>query len=98
VKNYNLLLKTDLSSFFDSVCHEHLINAIEKSLESPVRTSGIFLKQMFKVKHVYSGHSDPKEVIQVKHWSLGKHVFATVINEIDHIMLSIAGIEYGRYS
>lgn len=64
VKNYNLLLKTDLSSFFDSVCHEHLINAIRKEFgihsNDPLT---ILLKQMLKVKHAYSGFSDPKEVI-----------------------------------
>jgi|GEM_PF-2587976 len=100
VKNYNLLLKTDLSSFFDSVCHEHLINAIRKEFGIPSNDPLVFLlKQMFKVKHVYSGHSDPKEVIHgITIGPLGNHVFANLLlNEIDHIMLSIAGIEYGRY-
>ncbi len=100
VKNYNLLLKTDLSSFFDSVCHEHLINAIRK--EFGIHSNDplvILLKQMLKVKHVYSGHSDPKVVIHgITIGPLGNHVFANLLlNEIDHIMLSIAGIEYGRY-
>lgn len=100
VKNYNLLLKTDLSSFFDSVCHEHLINAIRKEFGIPSNDPlVILLKQMLKVKHVYSGHSDPKEVIHgITIGPLGNHVFANLLlNEIDHIMLSIAGIEYGRY-
>ena len=100
VKNYNLLLKTDLSSFFDSVCHEHLINAIKKEFGIPSNDPLVFLlKQLLKVKHVYSGHSDPKEVIHgITIGPLGNHVFANLLlNEIDHIMLSIAGIEYGRY-
>ena len=100
VKNYNLLLKTDLSSFFDSVCHEHLINAIRKEFGIPSTDPLVFLlKQLLKVKHVYSGLSDPKEVIHgITIGPLGNHVFANLLlNEIDHIMLSIAGIEYGRY-
>lgn len=100
VKNYNLLLKTDLSSFFDSVCHEHLINAIRKEFGIPSNDPLVFLlKQLLEVKHVYSGHSDPKEVIHgITIGPLGNHVFANLLlNEIDHIMLSIAGIEYGRY-
>lgn len=100
VKNYNLLLKTDLSSFFDSVCHEHLINAIRKEFGIPSNDPLVFLlKQLLKVKHVYSGRSDPKEVIHgITIGPLGNHVFANLLlNEIDHIMLSIAGIEYGRY-
>lgn len=100
VKNYNLLLKTDLSSFFDSVCHEHLINAIRKEFgihsNDPLT---ILLKQMLKVKHAYSGFSDPKEVIHgITIGPLGNHVLANLLlNEIDHIMLSTSGIEYGRY-
>jgi len=100
VKNYNLLLKTDLSSFFDSVCHEHLINAIRKEFGIPSNDPlTILLKQMLKVKHAYSGFSDPKEVIHgITIGPLGNHVLANLLlNEIDHIMLSMSGIEYGRY-
>ncbi len=100
VKKFNLLLKTDLSSFFDSVCHEHLINAIRKEFGIPSNDPLVLLlKQMLKVKHVYSGYSDPREVIHgITIGPLGNHVFANLLlNEIDHIMLSIAGIEYGRY-
>lgn len=100
VKNYNLLLKTDLSSFFDSVCHEHLINAIRKEFGIPSNDPlAILLKQMLKVKHAYSGFSDPKEVIHgITIGPLGNHVLANLLlNEIDHIMLSMSGIEYGRY-
>jgi hypothetical protein len=93
-------LKTDISSFFDSICHDHLINAITKEFglpnDDPVVT---ILKKILKVKHVYSSAGTPKEVIHgITIGPLGNHVFANVLlNDIDHTMHTIPGIKYGRY-
>lgn len=100
VKKYDLLLKTDVSSFFDSICHDHLINAIIREFEVPLNDPLVsLLRNLFKVKHVYSVKDKPKEVIHgITIGHLGNHIFANVLlNEIDIHMSSFPRIEYGRY-
>jgi len=100
VKHYNLLLKTDLSSFFDSISHKYLINALMREFDLPANDPlPILLKRMLRVKYVYSGREEPKELTHgISIGPMGNHVFANLLlNEIDHIMSSIPGIAYGRY-
>lgn len=100
VKKKDLLLKTDISSFFDSISHELLIHAfinqLELSLDDPTI---VLLKNALRVSHVFSNEDSP---IEVKHGitigTSANHIFANLfLNPVDHFMKSLPGIEYGRY-
>jgi len=97
---YAMLLKTDLSSFYDSISHEHLINSLMREFllkkDDPIV---ILLSNMLRIKHVYSASDEPLEVIHgITIGPLGNQILSNLIlNQIDHILQTFPGVEYGRY-
>ena len=100
-----VLLKTDITSFYDSISHDYLIEAISKEMEIPIDCR--FLKifnSILKVPLV--SYSTKNKNINIKNYL--KQGLATgsgcdgflanvYLKDSDDLMRTIKGIKYGRY-
>lgn len=100
VDKYKFLLKTDISSFFDSISHEYIISSLLKEFGLSINDPEIVLmKKILKVRHVFSNYNKFDEI---KHGitigTFSNHVLANLIlNDIDQCMSDSPFISYGRY-
>lgn len=97
---YPLLLITDISSFFDSICHDLLLLEIRDQFGLSAKDSLIkLMHNVLKVSHIISVRNKPTEIRHGITVGLqANHIFANLyLNRIDHIMNAIPGISYGRY-
>jgi len=100
VNKYKYLLKTDISSFFDSISHEYIISALENEFCLTSTSPEILLmRKILKVRHTLFEGDKPEEI---KHGitigTFSNHVLANLLlNNIDHYMNDLRGISYGRY-
>ncbi len=100
IHRYSLLLKTDISSFFDSISHEHLLGAMKSEFDLVQNDPLVVLtSKLLKVKHIYRAGDKPVEISHgITIGSPGNHIFANLmLHRIDKKMSSIPGIAYGRY-
>lgn len=102
--NFNYLLKTDISSFFDSVSHRDLEKVIAEALGLDIKSDVIrLLGKFLKVKvHSYShkNNSIAKPSVMKQGLAIGNNPDSYLANlylmNIDSQM-EIEGVEYGRY-
>ncbi len=103
---HNCMLKTDISAFYDSVSHVHLVEAVSRSLSVPMDSPLIvLLKRMLKVPiESYSFLEMPKFNYQVVEQGLiigspADGFLANVyLKEIDEAMSRLPGITFARYN
>jgi len=102
-KEYSVLLKTDISSFFDSVSHTHLLKLIADELSIKEDSDFIILlKKLLQFKVVYQD-SNGKIISQNMEQGLAinnacEGFFANLyLRQIDKKLLRKRKIKYGRY-
>lgn len=104
--SWNVLVKTDISAFFDSVSHEYLISEIAESLgitqdSDPLQLLKVLLKiPVVSYSHLKSCSVGPETVHQGL--AIGNETEGFLANlllkSVDDAMEEVSGIEFGRYN
>lgn len=104
-KRYRILLKTDITAFYDSISHDYLIKIILKELSQKEDTD--FIKTFKKILRlnvitpyeIGEKNFEEDEIRQgLATGNFTEGIFANIyLNDIDKKINSIEGIEYGRY-
>ncbi len=101
----NVLLKTDISSFYDSISHDYLQDSISRELDIPIDSR--FLRIFDKILKVplisysTSNKSINNKTILRQGLAIGNNCDGFLANiylkDTDFLMKGIANTEYGRY-
>ncbi len=106
IEKYKVLVRTDISAFYDSISHKELISKIAKELS--VEPNSLIMKLFKNILEIsvisYSNLSnkveDPKRITQGI--PIGNNVEGFLANlylkNIDEDMFSITNIDFGRYN
>lgn len=104
-EKYNVLIRTDISSFYDSVSHQYLIKYIENqlSIDSNTEFIQIFLKLLSPKIVSYSNKLKKVQILQnlQQGLTIGNNLEGFLANlylrDVDEAMQD-ADIEFGRYN
>ncbi len=105
-KKYKILLRTDISAFYDSISHKELINKVSEELSVEIDSDLIRLfKKLLEVPVIsYSNLDrtvkDPKKIAQGIPTGNNTEGFLAnlYLKNIDESMQSLNNIEFGRYN
>jgi hypothetical protein len=106
IKKHNVLLRTDISAFYDSICHEYMIETISDLLG--IKKSSSILKLFKKILRVpIISYCSEKGKVMAKRISKqgivigdqSEGFFANIyLHIIDEAMAKFPCIDYGRYN
>jgi len=105
IEKYNVLLKTDISSFYDSISHEYLIKIIAEELSIEIETQLMQLFRKLLNFKVISYSQLSKSVQPPEEYKQGLPIGNTTEGFLANIYLKktdetmqMKGIEFGRYN
>ncbi len=105
IENYSVLVKTDISSFYDSVSHEYFLNDITKQLSIKDTSLIDLLRKLLEVNVVtycFYKNRPRKKTIMKQGLVTGNGAEGYLANlylrNIDEAMMKIPNIEFGRYN
>ncbi len=106
VKESNILLRTDISAFYDSISHDYLIKQIAKELSINEETEVIQLfKKILSIPVI--SYSNFTKIVQPLHetkqgLAIGNNTDGFLANlflkDVDELMNNIQSIKFGRYN
>ena len=101
----SVLLRTDISSFYDSVAHDYLLDAVSKELDIPrdckfINTLNIVLKVPLQSYSTKTKRLNNRTILR-QGLAIGNNCDAFLANlylkDSDDLMTSVKNIKYGRY-